>query len=236
MAHERLTIDELAHRVGMTSRNNRAYQTRGLLHPPSLAGRTGFYDGSHVERLEAIKRMQDEGLNLHAVAWLLDVGAGAGDLRAITRLLAEPFAPEEPEIEDAEKLERRLGGSLSPEVVARSIALGTVEPVDDDTMRILLPTVVRSSEQLVALGAPVEAQLDTLEALDEHVRAIAQAFMHLAREHLLPALGTQQGEGLDVDQLREVIEQLRRIATDSLVAVFQRAMTDEVDHLVESPG
>ena len=33
---ERLTIDELAARVGMTARNIRAHQSRGLLPPPHL--------------------------------------------------------------------------------------------------------------------------------------------------------------------------------------------------------
>ena len=36
-----LTIDELAQRTGLTTRNIRAYQSRGLLPPPEVRVRTG---------------------------------------------------------------------------------------------------------------------------------------------------------------------------------------------------
>lgn len=39
-------IDELARLAGSTVRNIRAYQDRGLLPPPRLAGRVGLYDDS----------------------------------------------------------------------------------------------------------------------------------------------------------------------------------------------
>ena len=48
-----LTIDELARKIGMTVRNVRAHQSRGLLPPPTLRGRTGYYGKEHVARLEA---------------------------------------------------------------------------------------------------------------------------------------------------------------------------------------
>jgi hypothetical protein len=50
-----LTIDELAQRTGMTVRNVRAHQSRGLLPPPEVRGRTGFYGPEHVSRLELIR-------------------------------------------------------------------------------------------------------------------------------------------------------------------------------------
>src|SRR5918996_729506 len=50
-AERDLTIDELAARGGMTVRNVRAYASRGLLPPPRLVGRTGYYGRDHVDRL-----------------------------------------------------------------------------------------------------------------------------------------------------------------------------------------
>ncbi len=41
-----MTIRELAERTGMTVRNIRAHQTRGLLPPPVVRGRTGYYTRS----------------------------------------------------------------------------------------------------------------------------------------------------------------------------------------------
>src|SRR3978361_155636 len=50
-----LTIDELAQRTGMTVRNIRAHQSRGLLPPPEVRGRTGYYGQAHLARVELIR-------------------------------------------------------------------------------------------------------------------------------------------------------------------------------------
>jgi DNA-binding transcriptional MerR regulator len=59
-AHE-MTIRQLAERTGMTVRNIRAHQTRGLLPPPVVRGRTGYYDEEHVARIELTRQMQADG-------------------------------------------------------------------------------------------------------------------------------------------------------------------------------
>src|SRR6478609_2458560 len=70
-----MTIDELARRTGMTVRNIRAHQSRGLVPPPDVRGRTGYYGDEHVERIELIKELQADGFNLEAIRRLLE-GAG----------------------------------------------------------------------------------------------------------------------------------------------------------------
>ncbi len=72
MRAKQLTIDELAQESGVSSRNIRYYQTRGLLPPPELSGRLGYYDRRHLERLALIQELQSEGLNLQAIGWLLE--------------------------------------------------------------------------------------------------------------------------------------------------------------------
>src|SRR6185295_16681947 len=62
-----MTISELAERTGMTVRNIRAHQTRGLLPPPVVRGRTGYYYEEHVARIELTRELQAEGLNLEAI-------------------------------------------------------------------------------------------------------------------------------------------------------------------------
>ena len=71
-----MTIDELARRTGMTVRNIRAHQSRGLVSAPEVRGRTGYYGDEHVARIELIREMQAEGLNLAAIRRMLE---GAGD-------------------------------------------------------------------------------------------------------------------------------------------------------------
>src|SRR5215213_152177 len=92
-----LTIDELARKIGMTVRNIRAHQSRGLLPPPEVRGRTGYYGPEHVSRLELIQELQADGFNLDLIRRLLD-GAG-GSSREVLRFkhaLAQPYSDEEP--------------------------------------------------------------------------------------------------------------------------------------------
>jgi DNA-binding transcriptional MerR regulator len=67
-----LTVTQLAAEVGMTARNIRAYQSRGLLHSPEIHGRIAHYGGDHVARLELIASLQHEGFTLAAIKRLID--------------------------------------------------------------------------------------------------------------------------------------------------------------------
>ena len=76
---DRITIGELADRTGMSVRNIRAHQSRGLLAPPRVQGRTGYYDQGHVDRIELIRELQEEGFNLEAIRRIIaDAVAGRG--------------------------------------------------------------------------------------------------------------------------------------------------------------
>jgi len=67
-----LTITDLASLVGMTPRNIRAYQSRGLLFPPQIYGRKARYTAAHVARLTLIGSLQREGFTLSAIKRLLE--------------------------------------------------------------------------------------------------------------------------------------------------------------------
>src|SRR5258706_14761275 len=80
----RYTIDQLAQVTGMTVRNIRAHQSRGLLPPPEVRGRTGWYGPEHVARIRMIVEMQAEGFNLGAIARLLESTAPGTATKALT--------------------------------------------------------------------------------------------------------------------------------------------------------
>src|SRR3989449_6711739 len=90
--HASMTIDELARNTGMTVRNIRAHQSRGLVPPPNVRGRTGYYGDEHLARIELIKELQADGFNLEAIKRLLE---GAGVLSSegldFSRTLRAPF-------------------------------------------------------------------------------------------------------------------------------------------------
>ncbi len=70
-ASDRCTIGQLSEQVGMTVRNIRAYQARGLLPPPIVDGRVGYYTRLHRDRLTMIRRLRADGFNLVAISALL---------------------------------------------------------------------------------------------------------------------------------------------------------------------
>src|SRR5438270_4430121 len=130
VTHE-MTIDALARETGMTVRNIRAHQSRGLLPPPVVRGRTGYYGPDHLARIELIRELQSEGFNLESIRRLLDGSAGASDeVLRFTRVLREPFEDEEPQIVEAAELAERWRSS-DPRLLERAERLGVLRPLGD---------------------------------------------------------------------------------------------------------
>ena len=121
-----LTIDELAREAGVTSRNIRAYQTRGLLPSPRMEGRVGYYDDNHLARLRYIASLQERGFSLAAIQCLLeawDQGRGLNEVLGFEEALNAPWSDETPELVSIEwrcdagagRCCRRIRGARSPQ-------------------------------------------------------------------------------------------------------------------------
>ena len=65
---QRLTLEDLSAATGMTARNVRAYQTKGLIPPPTRQGRRSVYSVEHLRRLQAIERARARGASLSLIA------------------------------------------------------------------------------------------------------------------------------------------------------------------------
>jgi len=84
-----LTIEELARRAGLSTRNVRAYRTAGLLPPPRLEGRTGRYGDEHLRRLTVVARLQSRGWSLAAIRDALAAQDAGRSLEELLDLSAE---------------------------------------------------------------------------------------------------------------------------------------------------
>lgn len=62
-----LSIGELSERADVTRRTIRFYIQRGLLSPPLGGGRGSHYTQAHLERLLAVKRLQELGIPLEVI-------------------------------------------------------------------------------------------------------------------------------------------------------------------------
>jgi DNA-binding transcriptional MerR regulator len=215
-----LTIDELAVATGMTVRNIRAHQSRGLLPPPRIVGRTGYYGPAHVRRLDQIRRMQDEGLNLAAIAKVVSDGR-------LTDVAVSPFTASdaEPEFRDPGELIERLRLEPGDPAITRAIEMGLIS-FEGDRVRLHSPRLLHVAEELVDQGVPLLAMLEAVQVVAVASRQVADAFMALADEHLVARVAVDSGG--DLDQIREAVERLRVYAREALTALFDQAMAGAI--------
>ena len=71
---QRFTLEELAEATGMTPRNVRAYQTRGLIPRPAREGRRSVYGCDHVRQILAIQRARADGASLELLSGVVADG------------------------------------------------------------------------------------------------------------------------------------------------------------------
>ncbi len=229
-----LTIDELAQRVGMTVRNVRAHQSRGLLTPPRLKGRTGYYDEEHVARLELIKDLQAEGLNLEAIRAILQrtPGSSVSQILGFTRAIAEPFSDEPPEIRSAAELQGDWGEGMTRELVDKIVKLGFLRPAGDDHYEVLSPRLEAAAREIIAMGIPPGAAVDVAEQLRRHSESIAKTYVRLFIKHVLRPI---QADGAEDGwpELQDRLARIRPLASEALQAVFGVVMTREVEKAME---
>ena len=229
-ASAELTIDELARETGMTVRNIRSHATRGLLQPPEVRARTGYYGPDHVARLRLIQELQSNGYNLAAVKHLIERGDGSG--RAGPRVRADAAdavrAPSRPRSSTRPSW-RRSGGRRSPirSSSRRAEKLGLVAPLGDGRYEILSPTVLRAGEVVRELGVPPEQALDIVERVREGGRRGEQGVRRSSSWSRCGAVPRRAAA--TSAQVQEAVEQLRPLATETLVAVFHLRMTQAVE-------
>ena len=150
-----MTVDEFASQIGMSARNIRALQGRGLLPPPVRHGRRAFYLEQHVHRAEAIKDLQRQGFNLFAIGSML--GASENDPQAAgMAAMLERVANRHPALIAALQRHR---------IVARDA---------NGQLRVIRPKAVQTALALRELGVPLPAAIGAKVAFpDETVVCVA---------------------------------------------------------------
>ena len=215
-AAARLTIGELAEAAGMTVRNIRNHQSRGLLPPPELEARTGYYGEQHLERLRAIRQMQADGFNLEAIRRLL---SGSELRRAAT------FPAEAPVTLTERELEERFG-PLDEGALAEAERLGVLAPLGDGRFEAPSPALLRAAEEAVRRGVGVHAALRVVQEVRESCETMARAFVGVFEAELWRP-------SLEESEAAAAVEDLRPVAARTVAAVFGQAMADEAERAIE---
>lgn len=224
-----LTIEQLAAEVGMSVRNIRNHQSRGLLPPPEVRARVGYYDADHVARLRLILDLQADGFNLAAIERLMSASGGvAGRLLGLRQAMTAAFESERPEVATGEELTRRFG-EVDAKTVERIRKLGLLVPLGDERFEVPSPALVRAAEEVTELGIPLSAAVALVEKLSRDCESISRAFVRLFLRELWGPF-EQAGQPEDRwDEMIAAIDSLRAIASEALLAMFKQRMTVQVE-------
>ena len=232
-------LDDLARRAGVASTTVRLYQAKGLLPPPRLEGRTGWYDDSHLSRLRLIARLQGEGHSLAGIATLLEQWERGRTLDAVIGVEAELDAllgDVHAVVLDPEEL---LGwfpkASITPELMQRAATLGLLAPTEDGRIRVPDRRFLESGAVLAELGVPLDVILDEWAVLVTHTDEIGERFLALFETYLA---GDDWPDGLDTEhahelaitlgRLQSTAGQVLRAALDASVARLGRDVLGEL--------
>ncbi|HEX3519436.1 MAG TPA: MerR family transcriptional regulator [Solirubrobacteraceae bacterium] len=225
-----LTVEQLAAEVGMSVRNIRNHHTRGLLPPPEVRARVGYYNAEHVARLRLILDLQADGFNLAAIERLLSGSDGLAErLLGLRRAVTTPFEAESPELITAEELTKRFG-EVDAKDIARIRRLKLLVALGDERFEIPSPSLMTAAEQVVALGIPIHSALTLVERVSRDCESISRDFTKLFLRELWEPFDQagQPDEGWD--ELIESVDSLRPLASEALLAMFKLRMTTQLEN------
>jgi DNA-binding transcriptional MerR regulator len=212
----------------MTVRNVRAHQSRGLLPPPEVRGRTGYYGPEHIARIELIRELQDDGFSLELIGRLIaSAGSSAAAMRFV-RAMRSPYGEEEPHVITAAELTERWGED-DPKLLERAVELGLMRPLGKGRYEEVSPRLARVGAELAELGVSARQALEVAGSLRRHSDRVARAYMKLFIEAVWKPFEAEGRPEERWPEVSEALERLRPLAVESLVAVFGLAMDDATE-------
>lgn len=241
-----MRIGELADRSGIPTRTIRYYSQQGLLQPPELKGRVGYYSSDHLDRLRLIKELQEKRfLPLSVIKSVVRQYESGANLETILAPLDIVFKPQwdaaEPVHYSRDELPEAAG--VSPDVVDAAEEMGFLFPLplsgrgrekrytpDDVSM-------LKITERWVELNIPKRLgrmYRDNLEEISQlQVRAFnASIVAPLAKELLSPEVARERL----VDGYRAMAEVFEELVGLLHRKVLQKAVESFAAESEGAPG
>ncbi|MCX6470217.1 MerR family transcriptional regulator [Williamsia herbipolensis] len=218
-------INELAEVSGVSVRNIRVYQDRGLLPSPKIKGRTGWYSQEHLVRLNLISRLLERGYTFATISELLQAahygmkvehvlhgtpksGRWRTFKRAATITLTE--------------LRRTLGAD--ERTIAMSQKLGLLAK-EGAQYAIKSPELLEGAEVLVKAGIDLESLLRKWERVQNDIDDIADNFVAIITDKYFGDDGRLLDmEETDVAKVAHLIGAVRPMAHEIVESAFRRSL------------
>jgi DNA-binding transcriptional MerR regulator len=224
-----LTVEQLAAAVGMSVRNIRNHHSRGLLPPPQVRARVGYYSADHVARLRLILDLQADGFNLTAIERLLSGSDGlAQRLLGLRSAVIAPLEPETPDVVTGQELTERFG-EIDAKDAARVRRLKLLIPLGDDRFEVPSPALLSAAEKVTALGISLRVALTLVERVNRDCESISRAFAKLYLRELWQPFERRGQPDDQWDELTDAVNSLRPLASEVLLALFKQNMTAQLE-------
>ena len=165
-------IQHLARATGVAVDTIRFYQGKGLLDAPRRDGRVTWYGDTHVERLNRIRNLQEQGFSLTVIQRFL-----AGELEPSDEaLIAAVVRPASPQTLTLGELSQRSGVS---EAVIKSLEQAGMLTPDDSAAESLYPIddldAIAAGMKLIEAGVPLA---ELIELGREHAASTERTARH----------------------------------------------------------
>jgi DNA-binding transcriptional MerR regulator len=229
--------EELARAAGIPLRTLRFYRERRLLPPPRREGRIAWYSEDHLARLRVIADLLDRGHTLGGIAELLAAWESGQDVAELLGLEAAIGAPwsQETEVEvGVEELAAAFPGEVDEDSLNATLELGYLRREGDRLVHVSR-RLLDASAALVAEGVPLAAVLSTARGVRASADALADQFVELIVEQLLPDLDEPLPPG-EPARLAEALNRLRDVARTVVDVEFALAMDRRVQREVKRIG
>jgi DNA-binding transcriptional MerR regulator len=224
-----LTVEQLAYETGMSVRNIRNHQSRGLLPPPEVRARVGYYGPEHVARLRLIQEMQAEGFKLSAIERLIgEHGEDADRFVGLRQAVTAPFATEAPEVYTREELVEKFGAD-DDRLIEKAKKLGLLVDLGEDRYEAPSPALIRAAEEVLAMGIELPAALAAIEKLNRNAQSSARTFVELFVEKVWKPFDEAGRPEEGWEEIIAAIGRLRPLAFDALNATFRLTLPAEIE-------
>jgi DNA-binding transcriptional MerR regulator len=227
-----LTIEQLAAQTGMSVRNIRAHQARGLLAPPEVRMRVGYYGPEHVAQLRQIRELQDEGFNLNGIKRLLEDQQGTAErLLHFKRSLAAPRSDQAPDTLTLGQLSRRfrVDPVEGPEVLARALKLGILTPAGDGRYEASNPALLELGDEVVGHGISLDSALSVLEDIERHSDSVSKSFVKLFLREVWKPFAQADMPPERWPEIDAAVQRLRPIAAEAVMEIFQSRLSNQIE-------
>lgn len=224
-----LTVEQLAYETGMSVRNIRNHQSRGLLPPPEVRARVGYYGPEHVARLRLIQEMQAEGFKLSAISRLIgEHGADADRFVGLRQAVTAPFATEQPEVYERAELVEKFGTD-DDKLIEKAKKLGLLVDLGEDRYEAPSPALIRAAEEVTGMGIELPDALAAIEKLERNAQSSARTFVELFVEKVWKPFDDAGRPEEGWEEIIAAIGRLRPLAFDALNATFRLTLTTEIE-------